>query len=179
MLGLNQSISYQKSIDKLLIGVFVLWLFSVILGITIEEPYLGLILPIVMSALYMVCFKLKQLYYLLFFFIPLSAELELPGGLGIDFPAEPFLWILFVVTVLIVLNQGVKKQLINPISGFLAASILWLFFTAISSVNPIISLKFLIAKLWFILPFYLLPFYLFKDNQSIRPILKSFALGTF
>ena len=178
MNGLNQSISYFKLIDASLVALFSIWLLSVVFGVAIDKPYLGLFIPVIFGGLYMVCFRLKQLYYFLFFFIPLSIELELPGGLGIDFPAEPILWVLFVLTIVMMVHQGIKKSLINYISGFVFLSLLWMFFTALMSVNPVVSFKFIAAKLWFVLPFYILPFYLFKEKESLRPILKSFVLGT-
>ena len=178
MNGLNQSISYVRLIDTSLVTLFALWLLSVVFGIAIDRPYLGLLIPIIFGGLYMVCFRLKQLYYLLFFFIPLSVELELPGGLGIDFPAEPILWVLFVLAIVIMVHKGIKKALINYISGFIFLSLLWMFFSALMSLNPVVSFKFIAAKLWFVLPFYILPFYLFKEKESLRPILKSFVLGT-
>lgn len=178
MNGLNQSISYFKLIDTSLVALFALWLLSVIFGVAIDKAYLGLLIPIVFGGIYMVCFRLKQLYYLLFFFIPLSIELELPGGLGVDFPAEPILWVLFVLTIVIVVYRGVKKVMINYISGFIFLSLVWMIFSALISINPIISFKFIAAKLWFVLPFYILPFYLFKDKESLRSLLKSFVLGT-
>ncbi|MBK8554578.1 MAG: hypothetical protein IPL65_01845 [Lewinellaceae bacterium] len=42
----------------------------------------------------------QQIYFLMLGCIPISIEMELPGGLGTDLPSEPLMWLLTLSSVL-------------------------------------------------------------------------------
>jgi len=60
------------------------------------------------------------------------------------------------------------KVLRHPVTIAIILYLLWMLITSITSSLPIVSLKFLISKLWFIIPFYFLGTQLFKDPKNIR-----------
>ena len=58
-----------------------------------------------------------------------------------------------------------------------ASYFIWLIITSLTSVDVIVSIKFLIAKIWFIVPSYFLAFYYFKDRENIIKFLVLFTSG--
>ena len=162
---------------NLIIGVIVLVTGVTCIGVWLEEYWIALLIPLCLTATYLISFHLKILFRLLFFTIPLSMELELPGGFSTDFPGEPILWLLFISVVFLIAIKGIPKQSINIISAFLYVHWTWIVVVSLFALIPFISFKYSLAKIWYILPFYLLPFFLFKDPGEIRSIFKFFITG--
>ncbi|MCL2131718.1 MAG: hypothetical protein FWH36_04595, partial [Lentimicrobiaceae bacterium] len=118
-------------------------------------PYLSII-PI---GLYLLLYKTEFFFYLIVFIIPFSIELrELNPSVssGFSLPSELMLtalMLLFLLKLLIDRDYpaAIRKQSITLAVGFY---LFWIFFTSITSTMPVVSFKFLLAKLWFIVPAY-------------------------
>jgi len=126
--------------------------------------------------------KPDSLFYLFFFLLPFSIEFYLPNGLGTDLPSEPLMLVLTGLSIILFLqNIGkVKKAYFtHPISLVLILHVFWIALTSLFSTNMVFSLKFLLAKFWYIIPFYFLPFLLFKKAVQYRKIFISLGLGLF
>ena len=126
--------------------------------------------------------KPVNLYYLFFFLLPFSVEIYLPNGLGTDLPSEPLMLVLTGLAILLFLqnvNKVKKEYFTHPISLVLYLHIFWIAFSAFFSTNMVFSLKFLIAKFWYVIPFYFLPFLMFKKTVEIRKIFVFLGLGLF
>lgn len=97
----------------------------------------------------------KSFYFLLIASIPLSTELQITPSLGTDFPDEPLMWVITILVVLIITYR--KKIPLNivqhPITLLLAASFCWTIISTLFSTHPILSFKYLLAKIWYIVPF--------------------------
>ncbi len=122
---------------------------------------------IVLQALY----NYKVLYYLLFFTIPLSLQLEL-GPLSIDLPDEP-LMILFLLLSVIVILSGKHinwNAQIKTFHIFMALIVFWLILTTLTSTHFTRSIKFLLAKFWYLAAFVFMAELLISDKRSIRSI---------
>ena len=164
--------------DKSIISIVLAAIFITASAIVIDNYWISFILPAVVIAGYFAIFQLKLLYRLLFFFVPISAEVQLSGGLSTDLIGEPILWLLFIVTFLFILWQGVPKKVFSVLSLIILLHFGWILYTSIFSHHPTISLKYALAKSWFILPFYLLPYYLVDNRKDLRSIFKYFIVGT-
>ncbi len=168
---------YDLSKNFWLYFIIFLSIFAGIIGVSYHQEWIGIIIPSLITACYLVLFHSKLLFKFLFFLIPLSMEMEIPGGVSTDLFGEPVLWILFIYTLIIILKEGVPKIAFNSISFLLLLHLSWIMVTGILAVHPIISLKYWAAKLWYVIPFYLLPFYFIKDYDDVRQILKFFIAG--
>ncbi len=164
--------------DKTVIAIIFFAVAIIAFSIMVDSYWISVILPAIAIAGYFVIFQLKLLYRLLFFFIPISAEVQLSGGLSTDLIGEPLLWILFITTFLLMLWQGVPKKGFSILSLALLFHIGWIVYTSLFSHHPTISLKYALAKSWYILPFYLLPYYVVDHKTDIRSIFKFFIVGT-
>ena len=124
--------------------------------------------------------KLNAFYKLFFFLLPFSIEYELPGGLGTDLPSEPLMIVLSGVCILLLLWHRKSKRtgfITHPISLVLTLHVLWIGFSTVYSNTGLFSIKFLLAKIWYVLPFYVLPFLIFREEKDYRGLFKYFLAG--
>ncbi len=141
----------------------------------INEQYLFLFFPIIIILGYLLFYKLDILLLIIIALTPLSVNFENIGfGIGITLPTEPLLGIVLIVAGLnIFYNRGVytgNNIVRHPVSISIIFYLFWILVTTLTSVMPFVSLKFLIAKLWFIIPFYFLGIYLFKNFRNFSRV---------
>ena len=100
----------------------------------------------------------RWLYYLLFFLLPFTQEIALFGGLSMDVPSEPLMLALTAcVGVALLLRTGrlTRREWQHPLVVILALMLLWTATDAAFSVDKVKSIKYLLAKVWYITPFLL------------------------
>jgi O-antigen ligase len=108
---------------------------------------------------------------LITFLTPLAINYKDPElGVGISLPAEPLMLGVLVIFVLKLFSDGgFNKKIVNhPVSIAIIINLVWLLITTITSEIPLVSVKFLIARLWFIVPFYFLGIMIFSDLKNIK-----------
>ena len=126
-------------------------------------------------------FALDKLIFGIVLFTPLSLPLYqfIPGlDFNMFLPTEPLLFgvlILFLFKLLIDRSFD-KKILYHPLSVLILINLLWILITSFTSTMTVVSLKFFLSRLWFIVGFYLLGIQLFKNKKNIG---KYFWLYTF
>ena len=117
-------------------------------------------------------FAYDKLYYFIIFLAPLSVSLsyyfDLPFDLSL--PTEGLMIILSAILILkFISGPGIKKEyILHPVSMAIIIYIVWMFITSINSSMPIISFKFLLAKLWFIIPMYFFSIIIFRKEKNIN-----------
>jgi putative inorganic carbon (hco3(-)) transporter len=153
------------------IAVFAFMLINSLL-VVYEHYYLAL-LPVALIILYIVIFRLKTALLLITFFTPLSISLNAVGfepEYDLYLPTEPMLIILTAIFLFSIffLKQVDKRIFIHPVSIMIYVYLGWLFITAITSTMPLVSFKFLLSKIWFIVPFYFLAIPLFSKRLFIK-----------
>lgn len=126
-------------------------------------------------------FALDKLLLGIVFFTPLSLPLyELSPGLDFNMflPTEPLLFgvLLLFVFKLIIDGNFDRKILFHPITILIFINILWIFITSLTSSMVVVSLKFVLSRLWFVVGFYVLAVQLFKNQKNIG---RYFWLYTF
>ena len=147
-------------------------IFSFCTGYLLEQPAL-LVLPVIFLVLYVAVVDFKWFYYLLFISLPISMHISIGGGFSMDVPSEPLMLMLTGIFILLLAtsyNVLSEKVLRHPITLLLILHLGWIFVSAINSQNPIVSFKFLMAKIWFIVPFFFLTFYFVRDAKDIDKI---------
>ena len=100
----------------------------------------------------------RLIYYLLLLTLAFSREIPVPGGLSLDVPSEPLLLLLLgSVAVTLVLHPRAlpRRELLHPLSVLIGLGFLWACVSACFSVDTLKSIKFLLAKLWYVGPFLL------------------------
>ncbi len=140
------------------------------------------ILPFVLVIGLTAVFSFDKLIYLVVFFAPLSIELNriMPGyGFNMYLPTEPVLFGILILFLLKVLfeRQFDRKILLHPVSMAIYINILWIFLTSVTSSMPVVSFKFLLVRLWFLVAFYFLMAKIFSDNQKFEKYVWLYLTG--
>ena len=130
-------------------------------------------LPLVLGIVLLAVFAYDKLLYLVVFFSPLSIPLaEVVPGLAIDMflPTEPLLFGILLIFILKTFATGTYDRdiLKHPVSLAIYLMLFWIFMTSLTSTMPLVSFKFLLSRIWFIVGFYFLTAVLFKSGKNIE-----------
>jgi len=139
------------------------------LGIVFQN-YFFFLLPLIVLFAGITVYRLHWIFYILLFSIPFSTELDLPGGFSTDFPDEPIMWWLFCFGLLYVLttrSEDLKNWMRHPLTWAILIHWVWIFYTSIVSQDMIASMKFWLAKTWYLVVFYLLAFLFLKTYKRL------------
>ncbi|MBP7273289.1 MAG: O-antigen ligase family protein [Saprospiraceae bacterium] len=170
----SRIITYISTLEskKLLFGIFASSILLCIFAGIATAQYAIIGLPIALVVVYFSVVDFRKVYFLLICMLPFSIETEI-GSFGTDLPTEPLMWLLMGVYMLHVLQRGVHIRvavLLHPITLLLLSHIGWIIVAAITSSNPFVSFKFLIAKSWYIVVFYFLTAHIIKTWQDVRTL---------
>ncbi len=148
-------------------------------SVIFENFYPFLIIP-VMAVAALSFFDLRWLYALLFFLIPLSTEMDLPGGVNLDFPDEVLMLSIYLIALLWFAHHLFQLDLTwfyHPVSLLLLIHFLWIFIAAINAEIPLYGIKFFLSKSWYIIVFFALPFFVFKSTVNYKIIFHAFFIS--
>jgi putative inorganic carbon (hco3(-)) transporter len=154
------------------------WVFSICgilillnAGLIYFDIYYGLLLPVIALVALMAVYSLDKLFYLAVFFTPLSIILEHQDfSLVLSLPTEP---LMFGIMAIFLINSIYKRDydlkiLNHPVSLAILFSLCWTLITCVTSEMPLVSIKYFISKLWFVIPFYFLAVVIFKNYNNIN-----------
>ncbi len=149
--------------------------FVVINAICIAaEQFLPLLFPVVLLVLYLAIFKMELLVKIVIFIVPLSvslSELQITGlGMDMALPTEPILFGLLILFLLKCGQKGTfdKNFIAHPITIAILINLCWVAITCIPSIRPLVSLKFLVSRIWLLATFYFIVSNLFKNRKNIE-----------
>ncbi|PIQ30806.1 MAG: hypothetical protein COW63_09065 [Bacteroidetes bacterium CG18_big_fil_WC_8_21_14_2_50_41_14] len=139
-----------------------------------KDVYWLFLLPLVLIVLYYYLTSLDNIILLITFLTPFAVNiLDMDVGLGVSLPTEPLMLgvLLLFLANLIFENRYDRNISKHPISYIIYAQLFWMFFTMLASEMPIVSLKFLISRLWFVVPFYFMAAMIFRNKSNIHKFL--------
>jgi len=161
------------SIALLFMGVNAYFVFN--------DNYFLNALPLVLVIAYIAIFHTSSAFLLTVFLTPLSVNLEefTDGKFGLYLPTEPILFGLMLWIILKELKSPImnKEFWSHPITLSIGFYLLWVFMTSITSAQPLVSFKFLLMKLWFIIPILMIGFNIFKNKSNIVKFLWCYTAG--
>lgn len=132
--------------------------------ILVAIPFLVLLIPAFIQ-------QPLLLFYLLLFVIPVSIEYKFTETLGTDFPDELMMLALSFIFILLFIHRPSilnKKWMAHGLILLLLLQLAWVMIATVYSTNPILSVKYLLAKIWYIIPFVFFPLLFLKDKRSIQ-----------
>ncbi|MFI5134250.1 MAG: O-antigen ligase family protein [Chitinophagales bacterium] len=135
------------------------------------ENYLLLLIPPAILFVYVSLNDLRFIYLLLLFSIPLSIEVSLPDGFSTDFPTELLIGGLMILFFPYILS---KRKSFD--ARFFRSSIIflvlihygWVLTSTIFSSDPFISIKFSLAKTWYIVTFVFMTALIIKSIEDFK-----------
>lgn len=135
------------------------------------EQYALAGLPVVLLATAAASINIRGLYYLLLFMLPLSVEFEVGSSLRTDFPSEPLMVGLMIVTVIFMLRNLHKLDwsfFKHPLTIIVALHYAWILVAVVNSPNALVSWKYFLAKSWYITVFFLLSGLILREESTIK-----------
>ncbi len=130
-------------------------------------PFAWVLLPV---AYHIIVVKPENIFWLLCIVLPLSTELNLTPQLGFDFPDELLLLLLTGLAVIKTIHQPSWLPRAfgkSDLFMLVVVQLVWIIVTCLFSVEPLLSVKYLLAKIWYILPFVVLPQVILTSKQNI------------
>jgi putative inorganic carbon (HCO3(-)) transporter len=139
-------------------------------------------LPFLLATFLVAIFSFDIVVYLIAFFAPLSIQLhEIMPGLGFDMylPTEPLLFGLLVLFLLKVLQERGydRKILLHPVSLAIYLNLFWILLTCLTSTMPLVSVKYLLSRTWFVIGLYFLTTKIFSDGKNLEKYVWLYASG--
>ncbi len=138
---------------------------------TYYEFYYFNLIPAVILIVLLALFSLDKLILFVVFLTPLAINLQnLDGGLGLSLPTEPIIFGIMLIFIFKQLHSNTMdiKVMKHPVTIAIIINLVWIFITCVTSDIPVVSFKFLIARLWFVIVFYFLCTQLFKNYNNIK-----------
>lgn len=137
----------------------------------LHDKMWGLAIPFVLLLLILYIFSLDNVLLLITFLTPLAVNIkDAEFGIGISLPSEPLMFGVMLLFILKLMHERFydAKIMKHPVSIAILINLVWLFITCFTSELPIVSIKFMVARLWFVIPFYFAGILLFTDVKNIR-----------
>lgn len=138
-------------------------------------------LPAIFLVLLLAIFSMDKLLYVVVFFTPLSITLKdaKDFGVALSIPTEPLLFGITLVFVFRYLYEGYldRRVVRHPITMATLFYLGWMLVTCVTSEMPLVSFKHLLAKLWFIIPFYFVGIQLFRDRKNMPRYLWTYMIA--
>lgn len=151
----------------------ILGLFMILNSVLIvkEMFWASLLLPLGLLTALLYIYGLDKLLLLIVFLTPIAVNIrDFDFGVGVSLPTEPLLFGVLVVYLVRQILQGTydKRILRHPVTIAIGINLLWMFVTMLTSQKPVVSLKYFVSRLWFVVPFYFMAIHLFKNRQRIN-----------
>ena len=140
--------------------IYILSFFFILLNsyLVVKEFYFLALVPCVLAILFMAFFRLDNLMWFIVFATPLSINLEelAIGGIGMYLPTEPLMFgVMLLFFFKLILEKKFDSKIVkHPITLAILINLVWIAITSLTSEMPVVSLKFLLARVWFVVCFY-------------------------
>lgn len=135
-----------------------------------QEVYLLPLIPVVLLILFSALVSLDKLVYFILFFTPFSLTVEFNEYAALTLPTEPLLFGVMLVFFFKLLFEGGFDRRItkHPVTIAIIVMLLWMSITSLTSTMPLVSIKFTIARMWFVVSFYFVASQVFRKKENIR-----------
>ena len=162
--------------------VYILSVLFVLINaaLIVKDYYWGILIPFAILAALLFIFSLDKMLLIITFLTPLAVNVNvLEGGMGVSIPAEPLMFVAMLVFFLKLLFEGHFDRKISRhiVTIFIIINLSWITVTTCTSEHLVVSLKFLMARLWFVIPFYFMATQLFRDKKNIGRFLWAYTIS--
>lgn len=147
-------------------------LFFLLLGLAIiTDRYYLIAIPFGVLLFYSGWQSLSFVFFLLIASLPFSTEYQFSGNLGTDLPDELLMLVTTALFLLYLANDSSRsffQTATHPLLLCLFAVIGWAFISSLFSTYPLLSIKFLLAKSWYLGAFIGATLLVCRDKKNIR-----------
>jgi O-antigen ligase len=134
--------------------------------------YVAIVLPFGFLFALIMGVNWKLAYFILLFTIPVSVDITFFGDkLSTSLPDEPIMWMfLLLFPLLLAKNPKLLPAYWwrNPLVLVIILQYIWMCVTIIYSRELVLSVKFMMAKTWFLVSFFILPIFIFNEKKDFK-----------
>ena len=145
-------------------------LFATILIFAFTSNYFVLAVPFVFLWFMLLAVNWKSAYWIFLFTIPASIQIAFAADtMSITLPDQPLMWTFLLLFILIwARNPKVVPEWYwrDPLVLVVTLQFLWTIVAVIFSKMLFFSLKFLLAKTWLLVCFFVLPLWIFQEKKD-------------
>lgn len=172
MSSLSLAKDLNKQHEKLFWGMSLITILSVLTAV-LSYSIFPILIPFALLGLYLTIVDIRLVFFGLVSILAFSTEIDLPGGFGTDLPGEPLMILITGIYFLQIFTKPEKAiiPLRRPITILILLHVAWIGLTVITSENITVSLKFFLAKIWYVIPFYFAPFIFLKEKKHIKKLI--------
>ncbi|MBL4754892.1 MAG: O-antigen ligase family protein [Flavobacteriales bacterium] len=173
---------YRPSSSRNFIWIYVVVSIFIALNVALIAQNLWWLnlLPLALIVAMLWLLSLDKLLLLTVFLTPLSVTLEqLDVGTSLSLPSEPLMFGITTIFIIRQLFEGDydRKALFHPLSILIFINLFWMGLTVLTSELPLVSLKYFISRLWFVIPFYFLALQLFRNYSNIGKFMWAYIIS--
>ena len=137
------------------------------------------LVPAALLAVWLVVMRLETALLCMALLTPFAINMALLPGMELSMPVEPMMILFSAVFIFRVLAERDydRRLLRHPVTLLLTASLAWMAVTSATSELPWVSVKYTLARLWFVLPFFYASAQIFRQRRRIRQFFWAYAIG--
>jgi O-antigen ligase len=152
--------------------VYALLVLACVGGAMYLEQPLMMVLPFGLLAVFQTFVDYKKIFYLLLATLPISMEIHFSASLGTDLPAEPLMVGLMLVYFADIFSRPRNRWSLqvfrHPILMLLFLHLAWAGASTILSASQGISIKWMLAKTWYIVTFVLVAIECLREEDDLK-----------
>jgi len=136
-------------------------------------------IPLALFLVFFLFFSLDKVLWFIVLSTPLALNARFADiGLAISLPTEPLMISILLLFFFKVFHKGfMSKDLMkHPLTLAILLNLLWIGITCATSSMPMVSLKFLVSRLWFIISFYYFGYFLFAKPENTRRFIWAYCI---
>ena len=165
---------------KAIIAVALTLLFAVFnYKMMLQDNYLLTLIPLVGLVVLLYVVNLETALLCMALLTPFAVDFAFVPKMELSMPVEPMM-ILFTVFFLFRALAGRcydRRILRHPVTISVIAMLAWMLITACTSKLPLVSLKYWLARVWFVTPFFFAAVQIFREPKRIRQFFWCYAIG--
>lgn len=169
-----------KALKPYLVYIFSFLFIAINSFLIAKEFYFLSLIPFALAIFYLALFDIEKLMWFIVFTTPISMNLEDLdfGGIGMYLPTEPLMFGVMILFFLkLIADKKFDSKIINhPVTLVISAQLFWILFTSITSEMPVVSLKFLLSRMWFVVCFYFIGTQLFYKLSNYKIFFWSYII---
>ena len=144
-----------------------------------KDNYLYALIPAVLLGAVLCVVRMEYMFLAMALLTPFAVNVTLLPQMQLSLPVEPMM-ILFVAVFLfrIILSGTYDLRILrHPVSILLLLSLLWMLVASVLSQIPEVSFKYLLSRLWFVIPFFFAAIPIFRNQQRIKQFYWFYVAG--
>lgn len=166
-------------LQRLFVGIMGLFIGGGAVALAFNSP--AALVPVaVVLGLLLVSTEWRIIYYLFFLTLAFARELPVAGGLSMDVPSEPLMLVLsgcILATLLMGRTRLPAPELRHPLLILIGLLLFWAVVSSLFSVDTTKSIKYLLAKTWYLIPFILGSLLLLRRPADVWRVVGLYTLG--